>query len=133
MQNSPIYIKYVFSYEQFQKELFNSIDITQNCDSSLTKKEIIEILEKDKPISGFSPDTIRFYHEPTKSFIRMPETFHLEPYSGLTLLLPPKNEENNLYSQIQKEIKEMRDENANIKGENQDLKSKFVPFKSHNF
>lgn len=132
MQN-PIYMKYVFSYEQFQKELFNSIDITQNRDSFLSKKKIIEILEKDKPTSGFSPDTIRFYHEPTKSFILMPETFHLEPISGLTLLLPPKNEETILLSQIQKEIKEMREENANIKGENQDLKSKLVPFNSHNF
>ena len=63
----------------------------------------------------------------------MPETFYLQPYSGLTLLLPPRNEENNILSQIQKEIKEMRDENANIKGENQDLKSKLVPINSHNF
>ena len=133
MQNSPIYIKYVFTYEQFQKELFNSIDITQNCDKRLSKKEIIEILENDKPISGFSPDTIRFYQEATKSFVLMPETFYLQPYSGLTLLLPPRNEENNILSQIQKEIKEMRDENANIKGENQDLKSKLVPINSHNF
>ena len=120
MQNSPIYIKYVFTYEQFQKELFNSIDITQNCDKVLSKKEIIEILENDKPTSGFSPDTIKFYQEAIKSFVLMPEKFDLQPYSGLTLLLPPRNEENNILSQIQNEIKE-------IKGENQDLKSKFVP------
>lgn len=133
MQNSPIYIKYVFTSEQFKNELFNSIEITQKCDFVLSKKEIIEILEKDKPTSGFSPDTIRFYQETTKSFILMPETFHLKPYSSLTLLLPPKNEETNLLSQIKKEIKEMRDENASIKGENQEIKSKLIPFNSHHF